>query len=52
MALKEPEWFAEAKRLAGDSWELWVEWYSFKTAYDEGRTPKQAVDDCRAWMEA
>lgn len=50
--MKYDTWLQDVKRMAGSDFEYYSEWYSFYTAWKEGKTPKQAYDDCHEWMTA
>jgi hypothetical protein len=53
-AMKYEAWIEEVKKLCGDKedYEYFAEWYSWITAFDEGKTPKQAYKDCYEWMNS
>jgi len=45
-------WLEEVQELSANAFECWSDWYSFKTAFADGRTPLEAFNDCKEWMEA
>lgn len=43
-------WVAEVYKFNPDDFNNYAEWYSFYDAWDEGKTPQEAYEDCREWM--
>ena len=46
------DWLADVKKQAGEYYEYYSEWYSFRAAYDERMKPSEAIADCKEWLES
>lgn len=45
-------WLNAVYHLDPDNFEFYTTWYSFFTAWEEGKTPKEAYQDCHAWIQS
>lgn len=44
------EYIERCKEIAGDRWDEFAAFYSFKSAREAELTPEQAVSDCAEWF--
>lgn len=44
------DWLEAVYALGPNDFNSYSEWYSFYSAWEDGKTPKEAFDDCHQWI--